>query len=79
MFSKDSVLAQLCSLDVDIALSTTTNHPRSIVRLALQFPLLVSEADLDRLQEQWRELPHMKETLSMIKLPVTSSGCRFVS
>jgi len=61
-----------CAAVFYIALSTTTNRPRSIVRLALQFPLLVSEADLDRLQEQWRELPRMKETLGdMIKLPLS--------
>ena len=60
--SKNSVMAQLRALDVDVALSTQ-NRPKSIINLARHFPSLVNEKELDNLQDQWHNLPQAKESI----------------
>ncbi|XP_064113624.1 uncharacterized protein LOC135220307 [Macrobrachium nipponense] len=50
----------------------TEKQPKSIIKLALNFPSLVSEHQLDDLQEEWRALIRAKETVHpMIAQEVT--------
>jgi len=60
--SSKSVLAQLCALDPDEALSNN-RKVKSIIPLAVQFPNLVNEVDLDSLQDQWQQLPSAKKCI----------------
>jgi len=60
--SSKSVLAQLCALDPDEALSNN-RKVKSIIPLAVQFPNLVNEVDLDSLQDQWQQLPSAKNCI----------------
>lgn len=64
-FEEDSVLAMLKSLDPQEALSPHRNM-RSLVKLALHFPTLVKEEDLDKLDDQWRDLMYFKTSLVSI-------------
>jgi len=54
--------SQLCALDPDEDMSN--NHKvKSIIQLAVQFPNLVDEVDLDSLQDQWQQLPSAKNCI----------------
>ena len=68
---EDGVLAQLSVVDPKVALSPQ-RKVTSIVPLALHFPTLVKESDLDDLQEQWEDLLHAKESLQSLSLSPTS-------
>lgn len=59
-----SVLAQMQLLDPKQALEL--NKP-SIINLAIKFPTIVSEDNLDRLSDQWRELASYKTELRHLK------------
>ncbi|KAJ8023368.1 SCAN domain-containing protein 3 [Holothuria leucospilota] len=60
--SDESVMALLRALDVKGATSTT-RKVTSIIPLAVKFPNIVLEKDLDDLQDQWFSLPSMLETV----------------
>lgn len=68
---EDGVLAQLSVVDPKVALSPQ-RKVTSIVHLAVHFPTLVKESDLDDLQEQWEDLLHAKESLQNLNLSPTS-------
>lgn len=68
---EDGVLAQLTIIDPKVALSPLRNV-KSIVQLAVHFPTLVKEQDLDDLQEQWQDLLHAKASLQNLNLSPTS-------
>jgi len=57
---QDSVLAQMQLLDPKQALES--NKP-SIITLAVKFPTVVSDENLDRLSDQWKELASYKNDL----------------
>jgi len=59
---RNSVLAQLRILDVEEALKHE-GRLKSIVGLASQFSTLISEEELDALQDEWNMLPNAKESL----------------
>ena len=65
--TRDSVLAQMRVLDVKEALHE--KRLQYIVLLASNFPTLVSEIELDNLQDEWKSLPNSKQSLvEMVKL-----------
>jgi hypothetical protein len=60
--ASDSVLAQMRVLDVKETISNE-NRIKSLIPLASNFPALVTENELDSLQDQWKILPNSKESL----------------
>lgn len=67
-FQETSVLARLNVLDVNVAL-LPERRPRSVTPLAVSFPSIVAEDELDILQDQWKLLLNSKQsTLSICKL-----------
>ena len=64
-FQESSVLARLNVLDVKVALSAES-RPRSVTPLAVSFPSVVAEDELDMLQDQWKLLLTSKESISSI-------------
>lgn len=61
-FEEDSILAMLRVVDPKEALSDERSL-HSIVKLAVKFPTLIKEEDLDDLQDEWKDLLHFKESL----------------
>ncbi|XP_068207490.1 uncharacterized protein [Palaemon carinicauda] len=71
-FKEDSILAMLSIMDPKEALSPQRGI-KSIGKLAVNFPNLVKEEDLDELQDQWKDLLQFKESLKNIScMPATS-------
>lgn len=62
IFDEDGILAMLRVLDPKEALSPQRSL-RSISKLAVNFPTVIKEEDLDRLQDEWKDLLHFKESL----------------
>lgn len=60
---KDGVIAMMQNMDPNEA-TNTHRQLKSIIKLAMQFPSLVSEDEFDDLQDEWRALPYAKEILS---------------
>lgn len=58
-FAKDSIIAMLKAMNPTEALSNTRSL-QSLTKLAIHFPTLVNEKDLDILQEQWNDLLLLK-------------------
>lgn len=65
-FEKQSILALLRALEPSEALSPQRNM-KSISKLAVHFPMLVKEEDLDQLHDQWRDLLYTKSALEKKK------------
>lgn len=68
---EDGVLALLSVIDPKVALSPQ-QKVRSIAQLAINFPTLVKEPDLDNLQDQWEDLLHAKTSLQNLSQSPTS-------
>ena len=70
-FSEDSVLSMISCLDPEEALSPK-RAMSSLVKLALKFPRLIPENDLDKLEDEWRALLYSRDQLSPLagKTPV---------
>ena len=75
-------LAMLRMLDPKEALSQKRSL-RSIAKLAVHFPTVIKEEDLDRLQDEWKDLLHFKETMKnmsdsattfWLELPIVKDG-----
>lgn len=61
----DSILAMMSCLDPKEALSTSRSMT-SITKLAMNFPGLVTEDDLDPLEERWRTIPYATDSLKLL-------------
>lgn len=59
-FEEDSALSMLKVLEPKEALSPQRSL-QSIIKLAVIFPTLIREEDLDDLQDEWKNLLHFKE------------------
>lgn len=70
-FEEQSVLALLRALEPSEALSPQRNM-KSISQLAVHFPMLVKEEDLDKLQDQWRDLLYTRSSLEKISKQATT-------
>ena len=70
-FSEDSILSMILCLDPEEALSPK-RAMSSLVKLALKFPRLIPENDLDKLDDKWRPLLYSRVQLSPLagKKPV---------
>ena len=70
-FSEDSVLSMISCLDPEEALSSKRGMA-SLAKLAVKFPRLVPEADMDKLDDEWRALLYSRDQLSGLagKIPV---------
>ena len=62
-FSEDSVLSMISCLDPEEALSSK-RAMASLAKLAVKFPWLVPEADMDKLDDEWRALLYSRDQLS---------------
>lgn len=62
---EESILALLNVLDPEEALSPE-RHMKSISKLAVHFPNLIEEEQLDELQEQWRDLLYFSTSLGQL-------------
>ena len=69
--SNQSILSKLYVLDINEALSCK-RKVKSIVEVAIQFPTLVAEGDLDELDEQWHVLPSARNTIGDTVTSTTS-------
>ena len=69
-FDEENVLALLNILDPKVALSSQ-RRIRAIPKLAVHFPNLVKEEELDSLQEQWEDLFHARSTLQHLNQSAT--------
>ena len=69
-FEEDCVIALLKNLDPKVALSPHRNT--SIISLAVHFPMIVKEEDLDTLEDEWQSLMHAKETVQNLTQTATS-------
>lgn len=69
-FDEENVLALLNVLDPKVALSSQ-RRIRTIPKLAVHFPNLVKEEELDSLQEQWEDLFHARSSLQYLTQSAT--------
>lgn len=69
-FEESSIIAMLKAMNPAEALSTDRNL-KSIGKLAVHFPTLIKEEELDALQDQWRDLLYAKETLKGLSQSAT--------
>ncbi|KAK3885503.1 hypothetical protein Pcinc_010244 [Petrolisthes cinctipes] len=70
-FEEDSILAMLKALEPKEALSPQRSL-QCIIKLAVKFPTLIMEEDLDDLQDEWKNLLHFKESLKNMSDSATS-------
>lgn len=62
---EENILALLNVLDPKEALSPE-RHMKSISKLAVHFPNLIEEEQLDELQEQWQDLLYFSTSLGQL-------------
>ncbi|XP_076054955.1 uncharacterized protein LOC143033422 [Oratosquilla oratoria] len=69
-FEENSLIAMLKVVEPAEALSTKRDL-KSLGKLAVHFPTLIKEDELDLLQEQWRDLLYARDTLKGISQSAT--------
>lgn len=70
-FDQESVLSLLKIIDPKESLSPRRNKD-SIIKIALYFPTLVNEEELDILEDQWKDLLYVKESLNNLSESATT-------